>query len=101
MDGGRDGRKAEGLPRRGHIDLRFDRAARFFLMIGDWTTWRDDGLVTREMRVQRLTVVVRGLMVVDVHMHQWRGNRATVHEDDEGGRGQPLNHTGIVVKEHV
>jgi len=101
MDGGRDGRKAERLPRRGHIDLRFDRSACFFLMIGNWTTWRDDGLVTLEMRVQRLTVVVRGLVVVEVHMHQGRGNRATLHEDDEGGRGQPSRHTGIVVKERA
>ena len=61
--------------------------------------WRNDGLVAREVRVQRLAVMMRGLMVVEVHVHQWRGNRATLHEDDKGGRRQPSKHTGIVVKE--
>ena len=97
MGGERNRRQAERLPRRRHIDLRLDRSASLFLVIGDWTrTGRDDCLVTLEMRVQRLTVVVRGLVVVEVHMHQWRGNRATLHKDDEGGRGQPSKHRGIV-----
>ena len=64
-------------------------------MIGDWAgTGRNDGLVAAEMRVQRLTVMMRGLMIVEVHVHQWRGNRATLHEDDKGGRRQPSKHTG-------
>jgi hypothetical protein len=98
MDGERNGRETERLPRRRHIDLRLDCSAWVFLMIGGWTrAWRDDGpVVTLEMRVQRLTVVVRGVVVVEVHVHQWRGNRATLHEDDEGGRGQPSKHRGIV-----
>ena len=55
--------------------------------------------MARQMRVQRLPVMVPGLFGVEMHVHQWGADRANVHEDDESGRGQPAKHTAIVVKD--
>lgn len=41
------------------------------------------------------------LHVIEVHVHQRRGNRARLHEDDEDGGGQPAKHGGIVVNDRA
>ena len=67
-------------------------------MVGNRTRTGTDGvLMTREVCVERLPVMMRRLHVVEMHVHQRRGNRARLHEHDEGGGGQPAKHTGIVV----
>ena len=42
-------------------------------------------------------MVVLGLHVVEVHVHQRRSHRTRLHEDDKEGGGQPANHEAIVV----
>ena len=70
-------RQAEGLRRCGQKDLRRHRAAGFLLMIDNRTrAQRDDGLMPREMCVQGLAVMMPGIRLVEVHVHQRRGNRA-------------------------
>lgn len=70
-------RKTERLRRRGQEDLRRHRAAGFLLVIDNRARmYGDDRLVSREMCVQRLAVMMPGIRVVEVHVHQRRGNRA-------------------------
>ena len=70
-------RKAEGLRRCRKEDLRRHRTAGFLLMIDNRTrAYGDDSLMAREMCVQRLTVMMPGIRLVEVHVHQRRGNRA-------------------------
>ena len=57
--------------------------------------------MAREVRVERLTVMMRRFHVVEVHVHQRRGNRARLHENDEDGGRQPATHRGIVATNHV
>ena len=78
--------------------MRGHRASGFLLMIDDRTrTRRQDRLMTREMCVERLAVMMPRLHVVKMHVRQRRGNRAELHEHDQGGGGQPSKHTRIVV----
>ena len=49
------------------------------------------------MRVQRLTVVVLRLLLVEVDVQQWRGERPELNEHDERCRRQPPQHVAIVV----
>jgi hypothetical protein len=49
------------------------------------------------MRMHRLTVMVRGVLGVEMHVRQRSGDRSGVHEHDEHGGGQPATHAAIVV----
>ena len=69
-------------------------------MVGNRTGTRwDAAVVPREMRVERLAMVVLGLHVVEMHVHQRRSHRTRLHEDDKEGGGQPANHEAIVVND--
>jgi len=72
-------------------------------VIDDWT-WRNRpyGLVVvmaGEVRVERLTVVVLGLVGIEMHVQERRTDGACLHQHDESGRGQPAKHPAIVVKD--
>ena len=51
--------------------------------------------------MERPAVMMFRLHVIEVHVHQRRGNRARLHEDDEDGGGQPAKHGGIVVNDRA
>ena len=96
--------KAEWIRGRAHEDLRGDGSARFFLVIDDWARiMRPSGVVVAvmagQMRMQRLTVMMLGLIGVEMHVQERRADRACLHQHDESRRGQPANHRGIVVKD--
>ena len=95
--------KAEGISGGAHEDLRGDGSARFFLVIDDWTrTMRSYGIVVvvaGQMRMQRLTVMMLGLIGVEMHVQERRADRACLYQHDESRRGQPAQHRGIVVKD--
>jgi len=95
----RDRWKTERVDRRCHEDVRFDRPPGAVLMVGNGTAvrYRQNGVVTRQVRVQRLTVMVAGLLCIEVNVGQGRGDGAELHEHDERRRGQPTKHPGIVV----
>jgi hypothetical protein len=98
--GRRNGRKAERIGRGADKDLRGNRSAGFFLMVGDRArAQRNINAVARQMRVQSLTVMVPGLLGVEMHVHQRRADRTNLYESDEGRRGQPAKHRAIVVKD--
>jgi len=90
--------KAERIAGCRHEHVCRDDAAGFVLMI-DYRSggFRNDGVVTREMRMLRLPVMVRRLFDVEMHVTHRRGDGADLHEDDERGGGQPAKHTRIVV----
>lgn len=58
---------------------------------------RYDRIVAGQVCMQRLTVVVRGVRCVEMHVHQRSRDRSGLHEHDERGGGQPTNHGAIVV----
>ena len=95
--------KAERICGGAHEDLRRDGTTRFFLVIDDGTrTMRPDGVVAvvaGQMRVERLTVMMLGLLGVEMHVQERRADRACLHQHDEGRRGQPAKHQAIVVKD--
>ena len=96
----RHGRKAERIRGGADEDVRGNRASRFFLMIDDRPRGdRNVDVVLGEMRVQRLTVMVLVLVGVEMHVHHRRADGANVHEQGEGGGGQPAKHVGIVAKD--
>ena len=99
----RNGRKAERIRGGADKDLRCDRATGFFLMIDERTgTMRPYSVVlimTRQMRMNRLTVMMLGLVGVEMHVQERRAERACLHQHDEGGGGQPTKHRGIVAKD--
>ena len=99
----RNGRKAKRIRGGADKDLRGDRATGFFLVIDDGTgTMRPYGvviIVTGQMRVKRLTVMMLGLVGVEMHVQERRADRACLHQHDEGGGSQPTKHRGIVVKD--
>ena len=86
-----------------HKDLHSDGTARFFLVIDDWTRsmrpYRVVVVMAGEMRMERLTVMMLGLVGVEMHVQQRRADRACLHQHDDGGRGQPAKHPAIVVKD--
>jgi hypothetical protein len=94
-------RQTERFRGGGEIDLHRNRTPGIFLMIGNRAGARRDGLMAREMRVERPAVMVSRLHIVEMHVRQRRGNRARLHEDDEGRGGQPAKHGGIVVNDRV
>lgn len=96
--GRRQCRKTERLRGGGKKDLRRNRTPGIFLMIGNRAgTRRDGGLMPRQVRMERPAVMMSRLHVVEMHVHQRRGNRPRLHEDDEDGGGQPAEHERIVV----
>jgi len=99
----RNSRKAERIRRGTHKDLCRDCATRFFLVIDDGTrSMRPYGVVVvmaGQMRVERLTVMMLGLIGIEMHVQERRADRACLHQHDEGRRGQPAKHRGIVVKD--
>ena len=96
----RNCRQAERFRSRADEDMRRDRPARLFLMIEDRTgPHRQVNVMVREVRVQRLAVMVLRFVGVEMHVHQRRADGANLHEHDEGGRGQPAKHPAIVVKD--
>ena len=52
-----------------------------------------------QMRMERLTVMMLRLIGIQMHVQKRRADRACLHQHDEGGRGQPAKHRGIVVKD--
>ena len=94
---------AEGIRGGADEDQRGDGATRFFLVIDDGTwSMRPDRVVivmTGQMRMERLTVMMLGLIGIEMHVQERRADRACLHQHDEGGRGQPAKHRGIVVKD--
>ena len=99
----RNGRKAKRIRGGADKDLRGDRATGFFLVIDDGTgTMRPYGVViimSGQMRMKRLTVMMLGLIGIEMHVQERRADRACLHQHDEGRRGQPAKHRGIVVKD--
>ena len=95
--------KAEGVRGGAHEDLRGDGTTRFFLVIDDGTrSMRPYGVVAvmaGQMRMERLTVMMLGFIGIEMHVQQRRADRACLHQHDEGRRGQPAKHRGIVVKD--
>ena len=53
----------------------------------------------RKVRMQRLTVMMLGLVGVEMYVEERRTDRACLHQHDDGGRGQPARHPAIVVKD--
>ena len=51
------------------------------------------------MRVQRLAVMMLGLLRIEMHVQKRRTERACLHQHGEGGRSQPAKHPAIVVKD--
>ena len=72
-------------------------------MVGDWPPALRKSrvmlLVPGQMRVQRLTVMMLGLIGIKMHVQERRTDRACLHQHGEGGRGQPAKHPAIVVKD--
>jgi hypothetical protein len=99
----RHGWKAERIRGGADKDLRRDGSARFLLVIDDGTgTVGPYGVVlimTRQMRMKRLTVMMLGLVGVEMHVQERRAERACLNKHDEGGGGQPTKHRGIVAKD--
>jgi hypothetical protein len=95
--------KAEGIRGGADEDLRGNGPTRFFLVIDDWTrTMRSYGIVVvvaGEMCMKRLTVMMLGLIHVEMHVQERRADRACLHQHDESRRVQPAKHRGIVVKD--
>ena len=95
--------KAEWIGSGAHEDLRGDGSARFFLVMDDWArTMQPDGVVavmSGQMGMKRLTVMVFVLLGVEMHVQERRADRACLHQHDEGRRGQPAKHRGIVAKD--
>lgn len=58
---------------------------------------RNDRIVPGEMRVHRLTVVVRSVLHVEMHVRQRSGDGSGVDEHHEDGGDQPATHGAIVV----
>jgi hypothetical protein len=56
-------------------------------------------IMTGQMRVERLTVMMLRLIGIEMHVQERRADRACLHQHDEGRRGQPAKHRGIVVKD--
>ena len=96
-------RKTKRIRRATHKDLCRDCATRFFLVIDDGTRtmrpYRVVIIMTGQMRMKRLTVTMLGLIGIEMHVQKRRAERACLHQHDEGGRGQPAKHRGIVVKD--
>lgn len=95
--------KAEWIRGRAHEDLRGDGSTRFFLVIDDRTrTMQPYGVVVvmaGQMRMKRLTLMMLGLIGVEMDVQERRADRACLHQHDESRRGQPAKHRGIVVKD--
>ena len=92
--------QTERIRCRADENVRRDGAAFVVRMIDDGTRSGGNGIVmTGQVRVQRLTVMVLGLVRVEMHVHQRRADRANLHDDDEDGRGQPAQNHAIVVKD--
>ena len=49
--------------------------------------------------MQRLTVMMLGLVGVEMDVQERRTDRTCLHQHDDGGRGQPAKHPAIVVKD--
>ena len=96
----RNRREAEGIRGRADEDVRRDGASCFFLVIEDRAgPERHVNVVLRQMRVQRLAVMMLGFVGVEMDVQKRREDRACLDQHDEGGRGQPAKHRGIVVKD--
>ena len=95
--------KAERIRRGADEDLRRDSAPGFVLVIGDRTRTVHNRrvviVVAGQMRMQRLTVMMLGLIGIEMHVQERRTERARLHQHGESGRGQPAEHRAIVVKD--
>ena len=90
--------KTERFRSRGHKYLGRDRAPSLFLMIGPRSgARRNRRLVAGQVGVQRLPLMVCGLLRVEMHVRQRRGDRSDLHEHGERGGSQPAEHGVIVV----
>ena len=94
----RDRRQAERSHGCRHEYLRRHHSSLIVLMIDERArTERNHRIVPGEMRMHRLTVMVRSLLRVEMHVRQRSGDRSGLHEHDEHGGGQPATHGAIVV----
>jgi hypothetical protein len=57
-------------------------------------TERNHRIVPGEMRMHRLTVMVRSFLRVEMRVRQRSGDRSGLHEHDGHGGGQPATHGG-------
>ena len=94
----RDGRKAERLRSCRNEYLRRHDAAFIVLMVRERSRaqW-SPSVMPGEMRVHRLTLMVRGVLRVEMQVRQRSGNCSGLHEHDEHGGRQPAKHAAIVV----
>ena len=93
-----DHRKAEWSRGGRHEDLRRHHPPVVVLMIDERAREeRKHRIVPGKMRVHRLTVMVRSLVCVEMHMRQRSGDRSGLHEHDKHGGGHPATHAAIVV----
>ena len=93
-----DRRKAERSRGCRHEYLRCHHPPLVVLMIDERAgTKRKHRVVRGEMRVHRLTAVVRSVLRVEMHVRQRSGDRSGLHEHDEHGGSQPATHRAIVV----
>lgn len=94
----RDRRKAERSRSRRHEYLRCHDPSLLVLMIDERARdERNHRVVPGEMRMHRLTVVVVGVLHVEMHVRQRSGDCSGVHEHHEHGGDQPATHWAIVV----
>lgn len=84
----RNGARDENLRRHG--------AAGVFLMVDDRAAMPRRRRMTGEVRVQRLSVMVRRLALVEVHVRQRRGRRPELHEHTKSRCCDPPHHGRIV-----
>ena len=95
----RDRREAERRHSGGHEYLRRHHAPLVILMIDERSRAQGNRrVVPGEMRVHCLTVVVRRVLDVEMHVRQRSGDRSGLYEHDEHPSGQPAKHGAIVVK---
>jgi len=99
----RNHRQTERIRGRTDEDVCRDRASGFLLVIGDRARALRNGLmvilVPRQMRMQRLTVMMLRLISIEMHVQERRTDRACLHQHGEGGGSQPARHPAIVVKD--
>jgi hypothetical protein len=91
-------RKAERFHGGGNEYLRCHNPALVVLMIGARSRPRRYcRVVAGQVCMHRLTVVMRCVRCVEMHVHQRSRDRPGLHEHDERGGGQPAKHAAIVV----
>ena len=95
----RECRKRKRRDGASHEDLRRDRTPGVFLMIDDGAVMRRCRRMSRQMRVECLTVVMRRVVRVQMNVRQRRGKRPELHEHDKRRRRELPHHGRIVAND--